>query len=92
MAIHVKYMSQLKATIGCSQEQFEIATPCKLEDLLAGLVERHGDNVQGVIRNTDGGFASTLLIFLGDRQVRAGDETLIEDGATVTLLTPISGG
>lgn len=92
MAIHVKYMSQLKASLGCSEEQYEIATPCRVEDVLAGLVQRHGEQAQSLVRADGNGFASTLLIFLGDRQIRPGDETAIEDGATVTLLTPISGG
>ena len=92
MTVKLKYMSQLKAALGTSQEEIEIATPCTLDQLLSGLVEKHGDNLKPLLFDREGNFQRSLLICLGDQQLPVGDATPVNDGDEVTLIVPISGG
>ena len=81
MKIHVRYLAQLKRAAGAG-----------LADLLARLAEIHGDSLRSHLFDERGTRRRSLLISFGDRMLSAGDEPPLTDGATITLMTPMSGG
>jgi molybdopterin converting factor small subunit len=92
MSVQVAYMSQVKSALNLAAEEIDLPTPCTVHDLLAQLVRRHGQPLARLLCDADGRLQPTVLICLGDRQVRLGDPTPVTDGDQVTLLAPMSGG
>jgi len=91
MQITVCYMAQLKQAVGKSAERVETAAPCTLLDLVRLLADRHGEPLRRLLLAADGSPQPTNLFFVGEAQVQQLDQ-MLQDGAVVTVLSPIAGG
>ena len=91
MRIKVEYAAQLKRAAGVGSEEFELDAPGSLRDLVSCIAEKHGDPLSGLLLDDARRLQPSILVFLGNDQVR-GEDTPLEDGNSVTFLSPISGG
>jgi molybdopterin converting factor small subunit len=92
MRVSVRYMAQLRTAAGVAGETVEIDGPCTAADLAARLAARHGEALRRLLLGTDSRLSPIILVFVNDAQVGAGDSGPLQDGDTVTLLSPIAGG
>ncbi|MFQ5730598.1 MAG: MoaD/ThiS family protein [Planctomycetaceae bacterium] len=92
MQINVEYSAQVKRAAGVGRERVELAGPATLGDLAACVADLHGDELKAVLLDGDGNVHPSILVFVGDEQVRAGDGCALADGDVVAFLSPISGG
>ena len=90
MKITVCYMAQLKQAAGFGSEQLELERACSVEDVARRLADRHGDGLRKLLLNAQGVLQPTNLFFIGDSQVRPGDQ--VNHGDVLTFLSPIAGG
>jgi molybdopterin converting factor small subunit len=92
MTITVHYTAQLRHAAGLASEPIEVPAAATVADLLTLLVQRHGPVLGGLLLAANGRPEETVLVFVGDEQVGPGSATLLREGDTVTLLSPIAGG
>ncbi|NOX54903.1 MAG: MoaD/ThiS family protein [Planctomycetes bacterium] len=92
MKVKVEYAAQVKRAAGVSSEEFEFTGPCTLGELLDRIVERHGDAIREVLLDQEGCLQPSMLVFVGEDQVRGDQARPLQDGDVVTFLPPISGG
>ncbi|MBQ16874.1 MAG: hypothetical protein CMJ65_07090 [Planctomycetaceae bacterium] len=93
MNVTVEYAAQVKQVAGIGSESIELAAPCTIAELARQVAERHGGPLSNILLDGEGAPRRSILVFLGEDQVRWDDDsTLVRDGDTVTLLSPVSGG
>jgi len=92
MHITVEYTAQIRRAAGLSSESYEVAEGSTAGTLLPMIAERHGADLSRFLIREDGSPQTTLLAFIADRQVRWSQVLPLEDGQTLTLLSPVSGG
>lgn len=92
MKVHVHYTTQLKAELGIAAEEIEIEGPCQCADLLKRLIDRHPAEFQRLVVDESGQLLPSILLCVNDQQVSPRLETTLDDGASVTFLSAISGG
>jgi molybdopterin converting factor small subunit len=93
MQITIQYESQVRRAAGVSSETIEVPDGCcSVRDCIRTVAAAHEEELKLILVNTDGEVQPTLLVFLNDVQVVRGTESVISDGDTLTLMTPISGG
>ncbi len=92
MNVTVEYTAQIKRAAGTARETLDVADGATVSDVLRAAADRHDDSFQRLVLTADSAPQPTLLIFVADEQVRADSTEPLADGATVTLLSPISGG
>ena len=74
--------------------QKNIRLPCSESITLQGLaiaIQERG-HIKNLLFRTDGSLSTQLLYFIDDQQVDVKDNPLIDCGAQVSILSPISGG
>jgi molybdopterin converting factor small subunit len=91
MRVTVKYMAQVRHAAGTAVEQVDLNPPCSLAELLAQLAHRR-EGLRGLLLQSEGQLQPSLLLFVGDRQVAAGEGVSLKDGDVVTVLAPMAGG
>ena len=92
MKVTVEYMAQMKSAAGVGSETVEVGPACTAHDLLTRLAERHGARFRDLLLDTAGTPHPSILVFVNDEQVRDGQAASLEEGAVVTLLSPMAGG
>ncbi len=92
MPITLQYETLLKRAAGVRSETVDVDGPQDVRDLIVQIAGRRGDPLQSLLVDAAGEVRSSVLIFVGDRQVAAGDSPPLRDGDVVTLMSPISGG
>ena len=92
MDIHIHYATQVKRAAGIRSESVSVADGCTVHMLIREIAGRHGENLQRLLLNEKGEVRPGLLLFLEDTQVAAGDDPPLTEGATLTIMSPISGG
>lgn len=92
MQFTVEYAAQIKRAAGRASEVFESESPCTVENALRRAAERHGDAMKTLLFNGDDGLHPSILLFVGDAQVRWEERRELKDGDVLTILSPISGG
>ncbi len=92
MNVTVEYAAQLKRAAGIASETIEIDVPCTLQDLISNLANKHDDSLRNLLFDSDGNLQRSILVFVGDHQVRWDEQLELKDSDVVTLLPPISGG
>ncbi len=90
--VTVRYLAQLKRVAGVGLESLEAPADCRLPGLLEQLCRRHPAAFRAMILDQCGQPQPSLLLFVGDEQVRGSEERPLHDGDCVTLLTPMAGG
>jgi molybdopterin converting factor small subunit len=93
MTIHVKVGGQLRTTLG--QEAIVVQTggnrAMTLGGVLAAIAEQHA-HARELLFKADGSIAGGLLVLLDDTAAVPDHKVALADGATITLLSAISGG
>ena len=92
MQVTVEYTAQIRRAAGISSEEYSVQEGCTIDSLLLEIAARHGNDLGRLLIAEDGSPQATLLAFISNSQVRWGNDTPLQDGQTVTLLSPISGG
>jgi len=90
--ITVRYLAQAKEATGRASEEVELDGSATLQDLIVRLARQHGSAFARMALDGAGAPHPSLLIVIGDEQVRPGERRALAGGDTVTLMTPISGG
>jgi molybdopterin converting factor small subunit len=92
MRVTVKYLAQAKQAAGCGSEALELDGPCALPELVRRLAERHGEPLRRLLLGPAGAPHESLLLFVGDEQVRGQTPHPLRGGEVITVLSPMAGG
>jgi molybdopterin converting factor small subunit len=92
MKVTVEYAAQVKQAAGVGTETVELDDGCSVQELVSRVAELHGDPLRRVILDADGKLHPSILLFVGDDQVRADSPVKLHESDVVTLLSPVSGG
>jgi len=90
--VTVEYSAQLGAAIGVAEESVETGPSCTLAGLIGLLAERHGDAFRVMVLDDTGRTLPWIVLTVGDRTVDFDSPPTLEDGQTLSIITPISGG
>ena len=92
MNVTVKFVAQARAAAGVSSESVDVPEAATPGSLLKQLAERHGDSMRGLLLDGDGNPHRSVLLAVGDEQVRVDDPRELKAGDVISIMTPISGG
>ena len=92
MRITVEYAAQLRQAAGTSREELDLDPGCTPADLVRRIAAAHGDPLSPLLLDPTGNPRRSILLFVGDDQVRSNTPVELRDGDSVTLLSPVSGG
>ena len=92
MRVAVRYMAQLRQAAGGAGEEIDLHAPCSLQHLLLHLAERHGDHFRRLLLDGNNALQASILLFVGESQVRWDTPLQVRDGDVITLLSPMAGG
>jgi molybdopterin converting factor small subunit len=92
MDVIVEYTAQLKSAAGTGRDELALPAGSRLSAALRSAAERHSEEFRRQLLAADGSVRGALLVFHNDRQVRPGSDPELSDGATITVMSPISGG
>jgi len=92
MPVTIEYVAQLKRVAGISTESLESVENQSLSKVIRFLCEQHGEALANILLTPSNEISPTLLLFLNDEQISLDENQLIQDGDTLTISTPISGG
>jgi len=90
--VRVEYAAQVKRAAGIAAETVAVADDCSLQELAGQVAAAHGEALQKLLLDEGGGLQPSILIFVGDEQVRGDAARVLNGRDTVTFLSPISGG
>ena len=92
MKVTVHYLAQLRRAAKLAAEEVELEAPATLANVLALLVQRHGDELRRMLLDDAGSLRSGLLVFVNDEQAVHPEQIFLKDGDSITFLSPIAGG
>ncbi len=92
MKIRVEYNTQLRMAAGCAHETIEVPDGAGLVQIIRLCADRHGGGLRSMLLAGDGAIAPSLLCFKDGEQADRLSPPALQDGACLTLMTPISGG
>jgi molybdopterin converting factor small subunit len=91
MNIAVKYVAQVRQATGCAAEALNLEGGCSLQELVRRLADRHGEALRRLLLS-GGSLHDSILLFVGEEQVRWETPRSLRDGDVVTVLAPMAGG
>lgn len=92
MQVHVHFTAQLRAALDRSQQTFALPAGSTLADLLRELANAYPDACEKFVLRNDGQLQPNMILCVDDTQVTQFPQFELHDGASVTLLSAISGG
>ena len=92
MKVTIEYAAQVKRIAGVGSETVEIDSQSTVQAAIRQAAEIHGSEFRNIVLDSEGQLHPSILLFVGDEQVRWDQEFELQDGNVVTLLSPISGG
>ena len=94
MKIEFCYTGQLASAAGAVEESVELADGATVLVALKERIDAHGGKFAELLADDSGAPRSTLLVALNDEQVAgdAYDSTVLAEGNSLMLMTPIAGG
>ncbi len=92
MTVTVEYAAQVRTVAGVSSEAIEPDGPSTLQSVVNEVANRHGDAMRTLLFKDDGTLHPSILLFLGDDQLHWDGDAPVDDGAVLTILSPVSGG
>ena len=92
MQITIQYEAQARRAAGIGSETIEVSDGCRVSDCICRVADAHGEQFRAILVNSEGDIQAAVLVFLNDVQTVRDEDTLLSDGDTLTLMTPISGG
>ncbi|RDU24401.1 MoaD/ThiS family protein [Anaerosacchariphilus polymeriproducens] len=93
MKIKINYLAQVKNAAGLSEEVMTVEENCSLKQLVTEYLCKKNKELKDLFLKENGEINHSILIFVGDEQAKADDSTKqLDDGAELTIMTPIAGG
>jgi molybdopterin converting factor small subunit len=92
MKVTVRYSAQAREASGRASETVDLEEPHTVRDLIVRLARQHGSAFRRIALGADGTPHPSLLVAVGDEQVRPNDLRVLRAGDVVFILTPIGGG
>ena len=92
MKVTIEYAAQVKRAAGTASEGVEVEPPCTVQQLVSRVAENHGDPLKSLLLDSNGQLHPSILLFVGDDQIRWKTAVELSDRDVVTILSPISGG
>ena len=92
MNVRVIYTTQLRAALGRGWEEIDLPGPATLPGLLDRLGQLHGPTFRDLVLDSQGRPLPSILLCVGDQQIRADTAGDLKEGDQVTILSAISGG
>ena len=92
MTLLLEYHAQIRQITGKSTESLELPPNATLRQAIDALFQQYGDDLRTFLATPDGELRPSIVLILGDRQVRWTDPAALKDGDHLLLLSPIAGG
>ena len=92
MQVIIQYEAQARRAAGIGSETIEVADASCVSDCVRSVADTQGEELRPILVSGSGEIQPSLLIFLNDAQIVRTDDSVLSDGDTLTLMTPISGG
>lgn len=92
MRVTVRYSAQAREAAGTAEEAVDLDSERTVRELLVRVCRAHGNPLRGFLLREDGSPHPSVLVVVGDEQVRVDDPRALREGDVVSLWTPISGG
>lgn len=92
MRVTVQFFAQLGAAAGAPSATVDVDEPCTAQELLGRLAAERGDAFREMVFDGAGALRPSILLFVGDTQVRWSVPRPLADRDTLMLATPIAGG
>ena len=94
MNINLQLEAQLREAAGVQQETVEVAEGSNVVDAVSALAKQYADAIGNRLLAESGELQKGLLIFVNDQPISSATATrqTLNDGDTVLLCPPISGG
>ena len=92
MNVDVYYTTQLRAAHGRSQQRVTIDSGATLGQLLRQLAQAHPAVFATHVFDAQGQVLPGVMLCVGDEHVTEPDSHVLQEDATVTILSAISGG
>ncbi|MEE9549301.1 MAG: MoaD/ThiS family protein [Candidatus Binatia bacterium] len=89
--VNVSYLGLVRNVIGCREEEIEVTPGITVGELLAALVERHGDPFRLSVFKGSGELRSTALVCVNDCDIAQlnGLGTRLESGEKVSVVVGV---
>jgi molybdopterin converting factor small subunit len=89
--IRVSYLGLVRNVIGCREEEVEVAPGITVGELLARLIEKHGDPFRASVFRSAKELRSTTLICVNDCDIAQlqGFETRLERGENLSVVVGV---
>ena len=92
MQVTVEYAAQVKRAAGVASESVDVEESCLLQNVLTQVAAARGDALKNILFDDDGVLHPSILLFVGNSQIRWETPLTLNDRDVVTVLSPISGG
>jgi molybdopterin converting factor small subunit len=89
--VSVLLWGQLKLLAQTDSVSLTISEPYGVEDAIRSLVDSH-TALKALLVNEDGTWGKSILVFVNGAQWSWDREKSLEEGAEITLMSPIAGG
>jgi molybdopterin converting factor small subunit len=92
MRVTVQFTAQLRAAIGPSELQLDVADDSTVWSVIQKLAERYPQAFAQFVLDSKGRLLPSMLICVHNQQITAPQQQALKSGDTVTFLSAISGG
>ena len=89
--IRVLLWGQLKLLAQTDSVSLELSEPYTVENAIRRLADAHA-GLKDLLIGDDGACRQSILVFINGAQWAWGSESLLDEGAEMTLMSPIAGG
>lgn len=92
MTIQVEYHAQIRQITGKSSEELQLPVNATVQQAIRALWQQYGEGLRAFLSTADGELRPSIVVILGEKQIRWSDPTPLRDGDSLLLLSPIAGG
>ena len=89
--IRVSLWGQLKLLAQTDSVNLALSEPCTVENAVRNLADTHAA-LKALLIGDDGACRQSILVFINGTQWAWGSESSLDEGAEMTLMSPIAGG
>ena len=89
--VHISYLGLVRNVIGCREEEIEVAPGITVGELLARLIEKHGDPFRASVFRSAKELRATTLVCVNDCDIAQlqGFETRLERGEKLSVVVGV---
>jgi len=92
MIIKLRFTAQLKDAAGVGSDQIELLKNEKIQSFLKRTVDKYGSTYGNILFDEKGMYKHSNLIVVNQVQENYEENTLLNDGDELMLLSPVAGG